>query len=218
MQALLPQTTMFDRIAARFAGRARTPKGARALRAIFQATRELVARQGLNQVSLDAIADQANLTQAALRHYFPTRDELLTAFFVSATEWFRGEVESLLRDSAALPAGQRLERSVSWHLEYMEHVESAVWLESSAFWLRQPDGRQLRDDFYRWLLGRYMALIGEVHPGLPPVELQRRALAAMTMVLGAWITHGRGSAMPGSIPTAERRQYLVARVIDIALG
>jgi hypothetical protein len=40
----------------------------------------------------------------------------------------------------------------------------------------------------------------------------------MTMVLGAWITHGRGSAMPGSIPTAERRQYLVARVIDIALG
>lgn len=205
-------------MSARFASRARSPKGARALGAIFAATRELVAQRGLGQASLDAIAERAGLTQAALRHYFATREELLTAFFLSATEWFRDDVAALLLARDQIPARQRLEQCVDWHLEYMEHVEAAVWLEASAFWLRHPRSQDLRNDFYSWLLALYAGLIGEVHPGLDPAEHRRRALATLTMVLGAWITHGRGSAVPSGMPTGERRQYLVKQVLQVALG
>jgi hypothetical protein len=38
------------------------------------------------------------------------------------------------------------------------------------------------------------------------------------MVLGAWITHGRGSALGRSIPARERRQYLMGRIMQIATG
>jgi AcrR family transcriptional regulator len=207
---------MLDRIAERFAARARTPKGSRTLHGIFAATRELVSRDGVANASLDAIADRAGLTQAALRHYFPTRHDLLTAFFLSATSWFRDEVESMLRSTATPAAPQRLEQCVTWHLEYMEQVDAVVWLETSAFWLRDAEGRRVRDDFYAWLTGQYASLIGEACPGLPPGECERRALAALTMVLGAWITHGRGSAIGPNIPARERRQYLVGRIMQIA--
>jgi AcrR family transcriptional regulator len=209
---------MLDRIAERFAARARTPKGSRTLRAIFAATRELVSRDGVENVSLDAIADRAGLTQAALRHYFPTRHDLLTAFFLSATAWFRDEVESMLRSTALARAQQRLEDCVTWHLEYMEQVDAVVWLESSAFWLRDAGSRRLRDDFYAWLTAQYAALIRQACPDLAAVDCERRALATLTMVLGAWITHGRGSPVGRNIPTRERRQYLVGRIMQIATG
>lgn len=209
---------MLDRIEERFAARARTPKGGRTLRSIFAATRELVSRDGVAEVSLDAIADRAGLTQAALRHYFPTRHDLLTAFFLSATTWFRDEVATMLQSTDVPLARDRLEQCVAWHLEYMEQVDAVVWLESSAFWLRNPEGRRLRDDFYVWLTGQYCTLIAEACPGIPVGETERRALAVLTMVLGSWITHGRGSALARNIPATERRGYLVGRIMQLATG
>jgi AcrR family transcriptional regulator len=208
---------MLELIAQRFAARGRTPKGQRALLGIFTATRELVSGEGVEQASLEAIADRAGLTAASLRHYFPTRHDLLTAFFLSSTAWFRDQVEAMLVANAGIAARRRIELCAAWHLEYMEHVDAVVWLESSAFWLRDPEGRRLRDDFYRWLAGRYAGMIGEACPDLPAAEHARRAIAVLTMVLGSWITHGRGSAVGRDIPAPERRQYLVSRVVQVAL-
>jgi AcrR family transcriptional regulator len=206
---------MLHQIEALFATTARTPKGQRALRAIFAATRATVAQNGLKTASLDLIANRAGLTQAALRHYFPTRDDLLTAYFSTATDWLQGQMRELLsRDE--ISARDRLERCIGWHLEYMENVDTAFWLEASAFWLREKNGRHLRDDWYRWLTGQYAALIGQIQPAMNPRERERRAYAVLTLVLGAWITHGRGSAVDRKAGVVERRQLLIDVAMDIA--
>jgi AcrR family transcriptional regulator len=191
-----------------FASDGRTPKGRRARRAIFAATRELVVSQGVELTSLEAIANGAGLSQAALRHYFPTREHLFSAFFVAATRWFRDRVAGLLT-AGDLPPRQQLERCIAWHLEYMEHVDSVFWLEASVYWIRHPQPRQTRDEFYRWLLNQYARLIGEMRPTLRGKESRRRAYALLSLVLGAWITHGRGSAIRAAGSVYEQRQLLV---------
>lgn len=206
---------MLQQIQARFAASGQTPKGRRALEAIFRGTLSVVTELGLSAASLEAIADQAGLSQAALRHYFPTRDDLLTAFFLAATGWLESEVRSLAGQNGVSPRDQ-LEQCVNWHLQYMEQVDTAFWLESSAYWLRNPEGRRARDRFYRWLAGQYARLIGQIQPTLNPRECQRRAVALLTLVVGAWITHGRGSATDFPGTAAERRQLLVDTALDIA--
>lgn len=198
-----------------FAREARTPKGRKALRAIFSSTRDLVVEQGIEFTSLEAVANSAGLTQAALRHYFPTREELLTAFFVSATRWFRTQVAELLTVSDSSP-GTQLERCISWHLEYMELVDTTFWLEASAYWIRHPPPRHTRDEFYRWLLSQYSRLIREMRPGLGSREIRHKAYTLLTLVIGAWITHGRGSAVGGAKGVAEQRQVLIDAAMGIA--
>lgn len=205
---------MLEQVEAHFAARGRTPKGRRALLAIFRATRAITAARGLEATSLDAIADRAGLSQAALRHYFPTREELLHEFFVAGTNWFRQQVAQQLKRSA-LPAREHLEQCLSWHLEYMEHVDTVFWLESSAYWLRHPPPRHSRDEWYRWLVRQYARLIGEIRPDMATREAQRRAYVLLTLVLGAWITHGRGSAVTGAGSEAEQRRLLIATAMEI---
>lgn len=199
---------MLDLIENRFAVEGRTPKGRKARLAIYRATRDLVGMYGLEATSLDAIADRAGLSQAALRHYFSTRDELLTAFFVSATRWLQDQVAGLIGGTDKT-AQEQLAQCLSWHLEYMEHVDAAFWLETSAYWLRHRGARQTRDRFYTWLLRQYARLIGLAQPGLGARECQRRAYTLLTLVLGAWITHGKGSAVGGAGNRIEQRKLLV---------
>lgn len=205
---------MLELIEEHFAAEGRTPKGRKARLAIFRATRDLMARRGLDETSLEAIANHAGLTQAALRHYFATREELLHAFFVSATRWFRERVAGQMGDSS-LPAREKLEQCVAWHLEYMEHVDTAFWLESSAYWLRHPPPRHTRDEFYRWLVKQYTRLIREIQPAIDTRESQRRAYVLLTLVLGSWITHGRGSAVTGAGGVTEQRRVIVATAMAI---
>jgi AcrR family transcriptional regulator len=206
---------MLHLIENQFTASARTPKGGKALRAIFRATRQSVTEFGLNAASLDIIAGRAGLTQAALRHYFPTRDDLLTAFFVAATEWFRSRVTEILATDQGT-ARDKLEQLVGWHLEYMESVDTAFWLEAQTFWLRKKSGRHVRDQWYRWLLDELTILIGKIQPALGMRERQRRAYTILTLTLGAWITHGKGSRLDDHASSLEQRQLLIDTALEIA--
>ena len=208
---------MFAAIEDQFAATAPTPKGRRARRAIFRAMRAAVAEGGVDAASLDSVADGAGLTQAALRHYFPTRDALVSAFFKSGADWYRQALQALLTTSDK-PPREQLADCLRWHFEFMEEVESIFWLESSAYWLRDAEGRKIRDAWYGWLTDRYAALIGRARPEFPPAERRRRAYVLWTLVLGGWVTHGRGSPSRRALPAPERRRVLIDAALSIALG
>jgi len=205
---------MMQSIEAGFASAGRTPKGRKALAAIFRTVREMVITSQMAAMSLEAIANGAGLTQSALRHYFATREDLLSAFFVAASRWFRGQLESILADASKSPR-DRLEQCVAWHLQYMEQVETVFWLEASAHWIRHPPSRHTRDGFYRWLLGQYARLIKEFRPELAADQCRRKAYVLMSLVLGSWITHGRGSAVGGPVSVRDRRSLLIDTAMAI---
>ena len=207
---------MFDLIEEQFAARGRTPKGRRTMGAIFRATREVVAREGLDASSLDLIADRAGLTQAALRHYFPTRDELFTAFFLTMTNWLRTRIGDIL-DREDLSARDKLERCIGWHLEYMESVDTVFWLEASAYALRAKPGRRTRDEWHRWLISQYATLIAQLQPAVGARERERKSYAILTLILGGWVTHGRGSTLAGTADVIGQRQLLIDTAMEIAM-
>jgi AcrR family transcriptional regulator len=206
---------MRDRIEERFIGKAATPKGRRALQAIFRSTWDTVVEVGLEGASLEAIAGRAGLSQAALRHYFATRDDLMFAFFVGAMDWLQDEVTELLAKEGMAPR-EKLESCIGWHLEFMEHVDTVFWLEASAYSVRRGAARKSRDAFYRWLAGQYALLVGQIQPLSGARERERRAFVMLTLVVGAWITHGRGSRVDPGDGVRERRQLLVDAAMDIA--
>lgn len=199
----------------RFAGGGSTPKGRRARLAIFNATRQTIAELGVEHSSLDMIASRAGLTQAALRHHFPTRDELLTSYFVAGTEWLRELVAHALAAERLTPEAT-LRRCISTHLEYMEEMDTVFWLEASAYWIRSKTRRKTRDTFYAWLTGQYASLIREMRPALRHAECERHAFEILTLVLGAWITHGRGSTIRSRTAARERREWLIEAALAIA--
>lgn len=208
-------SSMIDAIETQFAEAGRTPKGRQALRAIFRATRDVMTEVGLPAASLDLIAQRANLTQAAVRHYFPTRDDLLMRFFLAGSEWLTRQLSRMVEAEHRSP-GERLEKCLDWHLEFMEQVDTANWLEMSAFALRRKAERRVRTQWYRWLAGQYAVMIGEIQPSLGSAERKRRAHVILTLVLGAWLTHGRGSAFDSATNPSLRRQQLVAAAMGIA--
>lgn len=207
---------MLQGIEDQFAKAGVTPKGQRTRRTIFHAAYAVVSDIGL-RASLEDIAARAQLTQAALRHHFPTREELLTTFFLVASQWLRSQLERLLADGT-IPARAKLTQTIGWHLEFMENVNTAVWLETSAFWLHKGAPRQARDTWYRWLAAQYADLIGQIRPGLSRPERQQRAYVVLTLVLGAWITHGRGSRVEPSSSVPAQRQLLIDAAMRIIEG
>jgi AcrR family transcriptional regulator len=200
-----------------FAATGRTPKGRRALAAIFRAGMAAVAESGVHAASMERIGADAGLTQAAVRHYFPTRDELLTALFTTAATWFRSKV-SLIMAERDIPAAMRLMTCIDLHLQYMELVDSVFWLEASAYWIRTAHVRRFRNEFYQGVIAEYAILIGEIRPDLKKRVREERAFAAVTLSLGAWITHGRGSSWGNGFKAQQRRELLLQTALQIAAG
>jgi AcrR family transcriptional regulator len=54
---------------------------------IVRAAFEVIAERGYRGTSLAAVADRVGLTQQGLMHYFPTKEDLLTAVLETRDEW-----------------------------------------------------------------------------------------------------------------------------------
>ena len=57
------------------------PQGAGGAKVYFDATYEVVTKQGLSAASQEAIAQQANVTKSAVRHYFSPRKSCCWLFY-----------------------------------------------------------------------------------------------------------------------------------------
>jgi AcrR family transcriptional regulator len=207
---------MLKEIETLFAAQGLTPKGRKALAAVFRSGMAAIADSGAQAASLDTIAAHAGLTQAALRYYFQTKDDLLTAIFTAGTLWFRSELASIVADTD-LPAARRLERCIGRHLDFMEAVDSVFWLEGSAYWIRTAPNRRVRNEFYRWMVAEYASMIGEIKPSVGRPERLSRAFAIVSLVLGSWITHGRGSAWGDGFDVRHRRSVLLRAATRLAI-
>jgi AcrR family transcriptional regulator len=73
---------------------------------ILTATADVLAQRGYHQTNLDEIAERLDLTKASLYHYFPSKDELVTA----CLEWVGQLVNDRLMEAAQNREGTASER------------------------------------------------------------------------------------------------------------
>ena len=120
-------TVPMETIEEHFAAEGRTPKGRKARRAIFAATRDLIVARGVESTSLEAIANAAGLSQAALRHHFPSPGRVAHRILLRRSPmvpWPADRPADRWDRRRQGPA----QRCIAWHLEYMEHVDTTFWL------------------------------------------------------------------------------------------
>jgi AcrR family transcriptional regulator len=199
-----------------FLSRARYPKGKRRLKAIHDATYDIVISEGLAAASQEAIARRANVTQSAVRHYFPTKDELLIAFFSTGIERVQQLLKNVMAEEGQDPRVQLLE-SASLHYDRVLREEDAYFFEAAAFWGRNPEFRAVRDRWYQSLDRHYARLLQRIHPEWDEPRCDDAAFQVLTLILGAWVTMGSSRPLQRRRSRKALKQMLLSgieRLID----
>ncbi len=177
----------------RFGERARTPKGRATLQAILEATFDLATTQGLRAASQEAVARRTGLTQSAVRHYFPTKSDLLDAFFWYGSQKLEQQFIDEIGKTDIDPRA-RLLSLASLHYDLILQVDQSAYFETLSIWVRTPGFRRYRDDFYQRFLDYYADLLQEIHPQWDEERCSATAFQLLTLVLGGWLS--LGSARP----------------------
>jgi AcrR family transcriptional regulator len=195
--------------------RVRSPKGERTLQAIHDAARELIAERGMAEASQENIAKAAGISQSTLRHYYPTKEELLEGIHDSAFDGYRANMESILLRPGGTPR-ERLLSLIDSHLENIIRTSDAFTFEAFAYLSRNDSPRRRRDEWYAWLTDHYAALVGEI-TGRNAEDARACAFQIVTLCLGAWLTLGRSRPdLVGRSSKAVKRVVLDG--VDALLG
>ena len=189
----------------------RETKGERTRRRIMAEARAMIDDIGIEAISQDAVAKKVGITQSALRHHFPTRESMFDAIFDHAFSGFYRSAEQVLLEPGSEPR-ERLLKLCALHLAYAVSESDRLALQSFAHYLYNPDLLSRQSSWYHWIAGHYAALLGAIRPDLDEATRQARALAILTMSIGAWITAGRSRPPWPGLPDGSASAALLTTI------
>lgn len=176
----------------------------------------MIDEVGIEAISQEGVARRVGITQSALRHHFPTREAMFDAIFDHVFSGFYRSAERILLEPGNDPR-QRLIKLCELHLGYVMTESDRLALGSFAHYLYNPALLARQSSWYHWIAGHYAALIGAIRPDLDEGIRHGRALAILTMSIGAWITLGRSRPDWPVLPGPDARDSLlgaIAHLID----
>lgn len=200
-----------------FTDLARYEKAKKTLEAIHQATYELIVADGLSAATQEAIAQRANVTQGAVRHYFPTKESLLQAFFMSGLERMRVALEDKIDHPLDEDLAQ-LRTFVSTHLDSIIATQEVYFFESAAYFARNEAFQIKRQEWYR-TLDRYVSrLVRKIRPDWSRKRSEQAAYQILTMVMGGWLTLGSTRVLREKQNTETLKRQIIDGVIKMLEG
>ncbi|XVQ08738.1 TetR/AcrR family transcriptional regulator [Spirillospora sp. CA-255316] len=140
---------------------------ARQLRTLLDAARTLVAEEGIEALSLAALARRVGLSRPGLYEYFRSRDDLVAAIVEEELPRWAALVEGSLDASADLPG--KVESYVRTQLEVMTDGRHAAAVALVEHALAEPARERIRDG-HAQLLRPLTAALAE--GGIPEPELR----------------------------------------------
>lgn len=197
---------------------AKQTKGERTRQRIVDEALALIDEQGIAAVSQESVARRAGLSQSALRHHFPVKEDMLSAIFGEVFQSFYGVAEHALLKPESSPR-EKLMQLAANHLDHVLQSSDRVALEAFAYGTRNEAMLAEQSGWYHWLVAHYAALLATIRPELDAVERHSRALAILTLCLGAWISAGQSRpAWPDQSPDETRAALLgqIERLIESA--
>ncbi|RJT22717.1 TetR/AcrR family transcriptional regulator [Chakrabartia godavariana] len=189
----------------------RETKGERTRRRIMAEALSMIDEMGMDAISQEAVARRVGITQSALRHHFPTRESMFDAIFDHVFSGFYRSAEKVLLEPGNGPR-QRLLKLCTLHLGYAMQESDRVALQSFAHYLYNPDLLSRQSSWYHWIAGHYAALLGGIRPDLDETTRKGRALAILTMSIGAWVTVGRSRPEWPDLPSDAANSALLAAI------
>ncbi|MCC8167441.1 MAG: TetR/AcrR family transcriptional regulator [Planctomycetes bacterium] len=143
---------------------------------ILQAVNRVLARHGLNALTIDKVAAEAGMSKGGVIHYFATKQELVLANLVSYHDRFFERRQAYM---ATLPdTPDRLARATI-------HTMMATWkTESDAAWYRID---MLEDPLYREQIGKTKQRI--FHDVLKNATDPGKVMTTMFFMDGLWLNN-----------------------------
>lgn len=201
-------------LATRPAPDARETKGARTRRQIMAEARAMIEDMGIDAISQEAVARRVGITQSALRHHFPTKEGMFAAIFDDVFGSFYTSAEHVLLQPGFDPR-QRLLKLCQIHIGYVLQESDKIALESFAHYLYNPALLARQSSWYHWITGHYVALLDVIRPDLDADTKRGRALAILTLCIGAWITLGRSRPQWPDLPGDATEAALMATIAHL---
>ncbi|MBN1849493.1 MAG: TetR/AcrR family transcriptional regulator [Deltaproteobacteria bacterium] len=86
---------------------------------ILKAAEQVFAKKGFQQATISEIAREANVSDATIYEYFPTKEELLFTIPFETTR--KGKKDLLLHLSLIRGAANKMRALIYWYLHFFEH-------------------------------------------------------------------------------------------------
>ncbi|APG49110.1 TetR/AcrR family transcriptional regulator [Phaeobacter porticola] len=173
--------------------------------ALITATLALVAEKGVRGATVRDIADRADVTQGLIRHYFSSKEELMTAAYehhmVFISDLTFAPVAGMEGDAHRRLAGF-VEASLSPPV--VEPTAVALWAGFLNKVQQDPQMRQIHQrtyDYFRDKLAELIAAaLAEVGRPVDPARLHHLAVACNAVIDGLWM---EGGALPEAFEEGE---------------
>lgn len=172
---------------------------------LILATLELVAEQGVRGATVRAIAERAAVTQGLIRHYFSTKEELITAAYehhmtamtdqtLAPTTGFTGSARDRLAAfvTASLTPPVVDPRAIALWASFLNKVQ------------HDPQMRATHERTYAYFRDHLEGLIAdalaEAGQEPTPARLRQLAIACNAVIDGLWL---EGGALPDAFASGE---------------
>ncbi|MFV1441602.1 MULTISPECIES: TetR/AcrR family transcriptional regulator [unclassified Phaeobacter] len=173
--------------------------------ALIAATLELVAEKGVRGATVRDIAERANVTQGLIRHYFSSKEELMTAAYehhmVTISDLTYAPIAGIEGDARSRLAGF-VESSL--RPPVVEPTAVALWAGFLNKVQQDPDMRQIHQrtyDYFRDKLGELIAAaLNEAGRPVDTARLHHLAVACNAVIDGLWM---EGGALPEAFDEGE---------------
>jgi AcrR family transcriptional regulator len=123
-------------------------------RRLLDCAASLAVETGLSSLTVQAVADAADVTKGGLFHHFPSKDKLIEGVFTDLLEKLDAEIDEILaRDTVA--HGRFTRAYVDSAIRLMESKAPSPWGALSISMMTDPALRRLWSDWYRARLVRH---------------------------------------------------------------
>lgn len=174
---------------------------------LVEAARTLIAETGVAPLTVDVVAQRANLSKRYFYSEFATKDDLLDACAEDLFSRLYAQMEEVVN---TVPLAERVERTVRAvvHTLASDPSDARLYMECPGFpRLRERQQRAVRD-FSEHMAARAIAFTGRPKPAVDRVLATRALVAGTTDLIVGWLH--------GDIDTDEDR--IVATLTATALG
>lgn len=160
---------------------------------IFAACRDILKRDGLTQLTLDAVAEEAGLSKGGLLYHFPTKLDLIESLFRHYNAQFDQRVEELLTSDPSIQNNYLRAYALASIEEVSDPANASLFASLFAAGERYPSILAImRESYERW-----QNRVEET--GLEPSA----AMLVRLAVDGLWFSHVYQYAPPTKEQTAE---------------
>lgn len=173
--------------------------------ALIQATLELVAENGVRGATVRAIAERAEVTQGLIRHYFTTKEELITAAY---EHHMNAMTDQTMAPAAGVEGSARARLAAfviaSLTPPVVDPRAIALWASFLNKVQHDPQMKATHERTYAYfrdhLEGLIDAALHEADDAPAPARLRQLAIACNAVIDGLWL---EGGALPDAFTPGE---------------